>query len=289
MILAAIGCCLGAAAYAATRPDPVGQAGDGSHPLQPRLTEHPDRVTAEATARFDSAQPGRPGPRAKPGNPLRFECLLDNGDWEPCGRPVNFSGLRPGPHQFELRAVNAGGRSGPAARFTWRVRRDPVEPAVPPPPASEPTPPTESPTQSLPDEPTAPVQPVEPIHPVEPIKNGKPFTIEQIAPLADLLPGEPAQPLALRLTNPNPEPISVVSLTVSFAADPPGCPAAENFTLVPSDVSPATPLTIAAESSIDLPTQAISAPSIAMLELPVDQNACQGANLELKLEGQAEG
>jgi hypothetical protein len=293
MILAAIGCCLGAAAFAATRPDPVGRTPDGSHPLQPRLTEEPDRVTTETVARFDSSQPGRPPARARPGKPLSFECRLDDGDWERCAPPVSFDGLRPGVHRFELRAVNTAGRWSPAARYAWRIRREPVEPAEPPQPPtaapapSAPTPPADP--SPPPAQPVQPVQPVEPVRPVEPDERGEPFTIEQIAPLDDLFPGEPAQALTLRVVNPNPVPIAVTSLTYSFAAEPPDCPTDQNFIVVPSDASAATPLRIAAESSVELPAQGITPPLIAMRELPVDQNACQGAPLELNLEGDAQG
>jgi hypothetical protein len=280
MILAVVGCCLGAAAaYAATRPDTAGQA---SRPLQPRFTEHPDPVTTVATARFDSVQPSRPPARAKPGNPLRFECRLDGGSWERCQPPVNLDGLSFGRHHFEVRAVNASDRSGPAAGFAWRIRRRPAEPAAPSPVA--PSPPTAAPEPTKPAEtPTPP-----PVLPEEPEK-GEPFAIEQTAGLEDLYPGEPAQPLALRLTNPSPTAIAVTSLTFSFAADPPGCPSAENFTIVPSDASAETPIRIAAETSVELPAQGISPPLIAMRELPVNQDACQGATLDLKLEGEAQG
>jgi hypothetical protein len=290
MILAAIGCCLGAAAFAATRPDPVGRNPDGSHPLQPRLTESPDRVTTETTARFDSSQPGRPPARARPGKPLSFECRLDDEGWERCGKPVSFDRLRPGVHRFELRAVNAAGRWGPAARYAWRIRREPVEPA------EQPGPPTATPAPTAPTPPAVqsppPAQPegrVEPVQPVEPGDGGEPFTIEQIAPLDDLFPGEPAQALALRVVNPNSVPISVTSLTFSFAAEPADCPTDQNFVVVPSDASTATPLRIAAETSVELPAQGVTPPLIAMRELPVDQNACQGAPLELDLEGEARG
>jgi len=233
-------------------------------------------VTTATTARFDSAQPSRPPARANPGNPLRFECRLDDGDWERCRPPVSFDDLGLGPHRFEVRAVNASGRYGPADGFVWRIRRSPVEPTALPPPTSpaapEPSPAAESPTPP-------PVLP----------EYGEPFAIEQIAPLEDLFPGEPAQALALRLTNPNPVPIAVTSLTFSFAADPPGCPSAENFIIVPSDASAATPLRLDAETSLELPAQGISPPLIAMRELTVNQNVCQGATLELKLEGEAQG
>jgi hypothetical protein len=278
IVLAVVGCCLGAAALAATRSNTSGRVRLVTHPLQPRLTEYPDRVTTAVNARFDSVQPGRPPARAEPGKPLGQECRLDRGDWERCRLPVSFADLDLGQHRFDVRAVNTAGRFGPAATYVWRVRRIPAEPVAPPtaPPASAPAPQPAPPT-----EPPAPP-------PVLP-ENGKPFAIEQVAGLADLFPGEPAQALSLRVTNPNSVPIAVTSLSFSFAADPPGCPTEENFIIVPSDASAATPIRIGPEESLELPAQGVSPPEIAMRELPVDQNACQGAGLELKLEGEAQG
>jgi hypothetical protein len=271
-----VGCCLGAAALAATRSEDSGRE-RSSHPLQPRLTEYPDRVTTAVDARFDSVQPGRPPALAVPGKPLRLECRLDGGDWERCRLPTRFTDLDLGQHRFDVRAVNSAGRFGPAATFVWRVRRDPVKRESYP--APEPAPPARSPAPS----------PEPPVPPPALPEGGAPFTIEQVGELEDLFPGEPAQALSLRLTNPNPVAIEVIALTFSFAADPPGCSAAENFIVVPSDASTSTPVAIAAESSIELPAQGVSPPEIAMRELPVDQNACQGAPLELKLEGEARG
>jgi hypothetical protein len=234
-------------------------------------------VTSADSAHFDSVQPSRPPARARTGNPPSFECRLDDGGWDTCRLPMSFADLDLGRHRFEVRAVNAAGRAGPAATFTWKIHRRTTEPVAPP--AANPTP---APAPSAP--------PAETPTPPPPVPDRSVlFSIEQTAALDDLFPGEPARSLSLRLTNPNPDPIAVTSLTFSFAADPPGCPSAENFIIVPSDASAATPLRIPAESSIDLPAQGISAPAIAMRELPVDQNACQGAALELKLEGEAHG
>nr|MBA3867396.1 hypothetical protein [Solirubrobacterales bacterium] len=120
-VLTAAGCCLGAAAYAATRGGPVDQQGSVSRPLKPRLIEHPDPVTTVVTAEFDFVQPSRPPARANPGNPLRFRCRLDRAEWSWCRPPARLRGLGPGRHRFEVRAVNAGGRSGPAATYGWRL------------------------------------------------------------------------------------------------------------------------------------------------------------------------
>jgi hypothetical protein len=284
-ILVAVGCCLAGAAYAATRPaDPDG--GDRT-PLQPRFLERPDPVTAEKVAEFDFAQPQRPAGKARPGLPLIYECRLDDGPWEECEGPVSLSGIGPGNHRFAVRAVNHSGTASPTASIEWRrTRAAKSAPAAEPtatPSAADETPATE-PSPDLPVVP--PVEP--PVEPVEP-PSGLPFTIEQVGRLDDLFPGGPAQPIELRVDNPNPVPISVVSLTAAVAEDPPGCAAAENFVLIAATVSPATPLVIAAEDSATLPAAGIEAPTIAMLELPRSQDACQAAELTIDLEGEASG
>ena len=135
----------------------------------------------------------------------------------------------------------------------------------------------------------APV-PAEPA-PVKPTPSeGEAFSIDpQLSGLAPLLPGAPAQALPLSLTNPNSETIFVTSLTVSVSADPAGCDSATNFELTPATASAATPVEIAAEATVTLPAQGIAAPAIAMRELPFSQDACQGAELPLRFNGEAHG
>lgn len=116
---------------------------------------------------------------------------------------------------------------------------------------------------------------------------GKPFSIEQTAALAPLYPGDPAQPVPLAIGNPNPVPIEVTSLTAAVG-DAPGC-GAENFELGASNVSVEAPLVVPAGGTVELPSAGISSPSIALLDLPVNQDACQGAELELALSGEARG
>jgi hypothetical protein len=116
----------------------------------------------------------------------------------------------------------------------------------------------------------------------------KPFSIELEGQLEDLYPGYPAQQVPIRITNPNPDPIEVTSLTVAIAGDPPDCPA-ENFALTRSSASPATPLTVPAGGSVSLPTATVSAPTISMLNLAVNQDACRGADVPLSFSGEAHG
>jgi hypothetical protein len=166
-----------------------------------------------------------------------------------CSSPYRLTGLALGRHSFDVRALSRAGRAGPASSHSWRQ----IEPP---------------PTQSE----------------VDP----QPFSIELQDELEELYPGHPPQPLAVRVTNPNSVAIEVTSLSAAVAEESHACPA-ENFALTPSSVSPAAPLAIPAGASATLPTAAISAPTIAMLNLPVDQNPCQGAAVPLVFDGEAHG
>jgi hypothetical protein len=107
--------------------------------------------------------------------------------------------------------------------------------------------------------------------------------------LSQLFPGAPAVALPLVLTNPNSAPISVVALRVAVTADPARCPSAENLELTQSSASIRTPLKIPAGGSVRLPANGVSAPAIALRNLPVNQDSCQGAHFPLAFSGEATG
>jgi hypothetical protein len=116
------------------------------------------------------------------------------------------------------------------------------------------------------------------------------FTIDPLfGSPPELMPGDPPQQLAVRITNPNPATIEVTALTVSVVPDRPACAADPNFAITPSGLSPAAPLGIPAGGSATLPTATAAAPTLALRDLPVDQNACQGASLHLLFSGEARG
>jgi hypothetical protein len=118
----------------------------------------------------------------------------------------------------------------------------------------------------------------------------KEFTIDPLAgSLAELMPGDPAQQLPVRIGNPNPAPIEITALSVAVAPDPPGCPADPNFAVTPAGVSAAAPLVVPAGGTATLPSATASAPTLALRELPTDQNACQGATVHLVFSGEARG
>jgi len=117
----------------------------------------------------------------------------------------------------------------------------------------------------------------------------KGFTIDaDTSSLAELMPGAPAQELPLRIGNPNPEPIEVTSLTVAVA-DLPGCPGDPNFAVTPAGLSAASPLFVPANGTAELPSASVGAPTLALRELASDQNACQGATVQLHFSGEARG
>jgi hypothetical protein len=116
------------------------------------------------------------------------------------------------------------------------------------------------------------------------------FSIQpQLAGLGALYPGAPAQPLPLVIANPNPVPILVTSLQVRATADPVGCASAQNLVLGGSSASSAAPIKVPAGGSVSLPAPGASAPSIALRDLPVSQDACQRVQFPLSFSGTARG
>jgi hypothetical protein len=114
----------------------------------------------------------------------------------------------------------------------------------------------------------------------------KPIAIASADPVEELYPGFPPQPLSVTVSNPNDVPVEVTRLSVEIANDPSTC-SAENFRLTPSALSPASPLPVPAGGSVTLPSAA--APAIEMLNLPVNQDACSEAQVDLFFEGEAHG
>jgi hypothetical protein len=118
----------------------------------------------------------------------------------------------------------------------------------------------------------------------------KDFSIApDLSGLSALYPG--ASPIALPLTvsNPNPAPILVTGLRVSVAADPPGCAGADNLALGQSSASSSSPLEVPAGGSVRLPARGVSAPTIQLRDLPVNQDACKNARFPLEFTGIARG
>jgi hypothetical protein len=117
----------------------------------------------------------------------------------------------------------------------------------------------------------------------------KPFTVspepETIGPL---YPGEVPSPIPVTISNPNPVPITVTSLRVTASGGAAGCSPADNVALTAPALASGK-LRIAAHGSVVLPSAAVAAPTIALRELPVDQDACKNAKFDLAFSGSAGG
>jgi hypothetical protein len=73
-----------------------------------------DPVTESNEASFNFEAPGEPD--------ARFECALDQGDWEPCVAPREYTGLSVGDHRFRARAVDqAGNADSSPASYDWTI------------------------------------------------------------------------------------------------------------------------------------------------------------------------
>ncbi|MCX6463889.1 MAG: DNRLRE domain-containing protein [Pseudonocardiales bacterium] len=65
-----------------------------------------------------------------------FECALNGAAFEPCGSPVELTGLEPGPQVFAVRAADLTGNTGAATEFAWTVVGEPLTAFTATPPAA---------------------------------------------------------------------------------------------------------------------------------------------------------
>jgi hypothetical protein len=102
-----------------------------------------------------------------------------------------------------------------------------------------------------------------------------------------LYPGAGPGVISVTLANPNGVGIFVTSVVVSVSGGPAGCDSARNVSVAQSNVSSVAPVEIRAHGSVTLPAQGYTAPTIQLLNLPVNQDACQGARFPLTFTGSA--
>lgn len=115
----------------------------------------------------------------------------------------------------------------------------------------------------------------------------KPFTVSpRLDGVGPLYPGTAPTPIPVVVTNPNAIAITVTSLRVSASGGTAGCDAATNLVLTAPPLAGGR-LRIAAHGSVSLPSAAVAAPAIALRELPVNQDACKGADFDLAFSGSA--
>ena len=118
-------------------------------------------------------------------------------------------------------------------------------------------------------------------------ESGKPFTVSGNA-YAALSPGT-SQPLAITIVNPNNVPIQVTALTATVASgsSKAGCDGPTNLQVTQSNVSSTNPLTVPANGQLTLPSGAVAAPRVLMLDLSTNQDACKNASFTFTYSGSA--
>ncbi len=93
------------------------------------------------------------------------------------------------------------------------------------------------------------------------------------------------KPIALTINNPNNWTIYVTQLNASVSSSPSTCPASTNIEFLQSPLSPSHTVAVPANGSAAVPTA--DRPQIRLKNLPINQNACQGANFGLLYTGTA--
>lgn len=117
----------------------------------------------------------------------------------------------------------------------------------------------------------------------------KPFTVaSRLADVGPLFPGAAPSAIPVVISNPNAVAITVTSLQVSARGGAPGCAPADNLALTAPALT-AGKLRIAAHGSVSLPSPTLAAPTIALRELPIPQDACKSAKFDLAFSGSAGG
>jgi hypothetical protein len=113
--------------------------------------------------------------------------------------------------------------------------------------------------------------------------SGMPFSISGSAP-NPLYPGAAAQPIALKLTNPNNVTIYVTALGANLqATGASGC--ATNWFAISAASIPTAGIAVPANGTVTVPTA--NDPTIQMIESSTNQDACKGATLTLSYSGSA--
>jgi hypothetical protein len=95
-------------------------------------------------------------------------------------------------------------------------------------------------------------------------------------------PGAEPVPLALRLSNSGDARRYVTGLAVAVTRGPARCRAAANLRIVQANASSRHPIRVPGGGSVILPAQGVSAPTIQLVNRPVNQDGCKGARFPLR-------
>jgi hypothetical protein len=178
---------------------------------------------------------------------LRYQCRLDRRARAWCRSPVRYARLAPGRHVFSVRAKDPDATMSRPTRLAWRVVNEIAGAA----------------TVAGPD------------FAITLTPDGGDF---DVSGRTALYPGGPADALALTFDNPTGETIYITALSVRVTDTPTGC-GDVNFHVTQSNVGETNAVAVPPHGSATLPTQGVSAPRLALVDRPVNQDACQNAQI----------
>ncbi|MFL6136288.1 MAG: hypothetical protein ACJ74O_00595 [Frankiaceae bacterium] len=119
--------------------------------------------------------------------------------------------------------------------------------------------------------------------------SGKPFSLSG-GPTGLLAPGVAAQPIDLVITNPNNQPLPIANISVTVTGtDRPGCTAADFAVTQYGGPYPLTAPKRSARSLSQLGVASSDMPTVRMLDLARNQDACKSAVVSLAYSGSAQG
>jgi Bacterial Ig-like domain len=288
---------------------------DRTPPPAPAITSKPAALSDDAVARFafSDSEAG-----------ATFLCRVDARPWSTCSSPEWYL-LADGSHTFQVQARDAAGNASAATSYTWTIdTQPPPAPRLTATP-SDPTTATTATFAFTDGEPGVHYQceldddwaPCTSPRTYSGLDTGRhSFSVRALDAAGNasratsfswtitrpsnrdfsisgnasalLYPGAPARPIALTLTNPNPVAIYVTSVQVAVTASTvAACSPATNLALTQSSASSAAPVRVPAGGSVTLPAQGATAPTIRMVNLPVNQDACKNARFTLSYSGSA--
>lgn len=221
----------------------------------PSIRVKPAKATWQTSARFAYTDSRRG---------VSFQCSLDHARFSRCATAIRYRGpLHAGNHRFRVRAVGWVRHRrvlSAAASYRWLVALQPPAPSL----------------TSHPSDTTGPTDAI--------LSESLSISVGQVA---GLYPGGAPRAIPVTLANPNDHAIFLTSVTVTASGGPPGCDSARNLSLTQSSASDLAPVVIQAYGSVTLPAQSATAPTIGLVNLPVNQDACQNANFALNVTGGA--
>ena len=88
--------------------------------------------------------------------------------------------------------------------------------------------------------------------------------------------------IPIKITNLHSAPLRVSEVTVTAGSSSPACSVATNLRVTQANISFTKPLLVPGNGSVTLPARGVAAPTVQFLNLPTNQNGCQGVTFSFR-------